>query len=384
MRSFGLSYSHVRKCGSLVVAWTEEQLAALPGVLQENLDAGDTDAELVGAERLRELEPALSHTALGAVLCPREAVVEPWLAAAGYAESARLHGARIHTSTEAVAVRRAEDDTEGVPLWCVDVRHSAACQTGRSADGELLVAAPAPTAAGKGEREEAAAAAQGRVSAGADVGADATLRAHVVVNCAGLLGDKLEALARASHPAVGGATDASTGPVDGRPPAAEGAGSGFRVTPRKGQFVVYAPLPHDGRDGDFYNAPYHEGRLVGDVPPVVPGQEESQGTESSNARQVAESRGDAAHVAVVETTAADAIMDVTMNAGTPGMIIEPVASQFTKGVIIWRTVYGNVVVGSVAPPPFQGTCRVVGVCSAYCHRAQPVLVVRGGTRGRYV
>ena len=102
MRSFGLSYDHVRKCGSLVVAWSDEQLAGLEGVLAENREAGDSEARLLSADELRDLEPALSPAALGAVFCPREAVVEPWLVAHGYAESARLHGVEMRLATEAV------------------------------------------------------------------------------------------------------------------------------------------------------------------------------------------------------------------------------------------------------------------------------------------
>jgi glycerol-3-phosphate dehydrogenase len=91
-RSFGLSYEHARKCGSLVVAWTPEQLAELPGMLEDGRQSGDTEAAMLTQEELREIEPALSHAALGAVLFPREAIVEPWLVPMGYAESARLHG----------------------------------------------------------------------------------------------------------------------------------------------------------------------------------------------------------------------------------------------------------------------------------------------------
>ena len=39
-------------------------------------------------------------------MCPREAVVEPWLVPMGYAESARLHGALLVMGTEAVAAWR--------------------------------------------------------------------------------------------------------------------------------------------------------------------------------------------------------------------------------------------------------------------------------------
>lgn len=39
-RSFGLSFEHVRKTGSLVVAWTPAELAMLPNILEENREAG--------------------------------------------------------------------------------------------------------------------------------------------------------------------------------------------------------------------------------------------------------------------------------------------------------------------------------------------------------
>jgi glycerol-3-phosphate dehydrogenase len=91
-RSFGLTHSHVRKCGSLVVAWSENELEKLPEILQENRDAGDLEAILLTKEELKEYEPKISERALGAVFCPYESVVEPWLVPMGYAESARLNG----------------------------------------------------------------------------------------------------------------------------------------------------------------------------------------------------------------------------------------------------------------------------------------------------
>ena len=45
----------MRKCGSLVVAWNPEQLAQLPSVLQENFDAGDTEAVLLSQSELRDI-----------------------------------------------------------------------------------------------------------------------------------------------------------------------------------------------------------------------------------------------------------------------------------------------------------------------------------------
>lgn len=105
------------------------------------------------------------------------------------------------------------------------------------------------------------------------------IRAKVVINCAGLYGDKIEALLTnagggrkitSSH--TGSTTESAL--VEAIPP--------FSIAPRKGQFIVY--------------------RLA----------DEDKNVLSSN------------------------------------VIVEPVATEFTKGVIIWKTLYGNVVVGPTA------------------------------------
>ena len=184
-------------------------------------------------------------------LCPREAIVEPWLVPLAYQESARLHGADLRLATQAVRATRAG----GGAYWRVTTQPSAAAQSGRSEKGQLLVRAP-PAAT--------------TAPAGGDAGADGderTIAARCVINCAGLFGDVVETFRDES---------ASTRPA-------------FTVTPRKGQFVVFAP---------------------------------KQGSEDDD--------GD--------------------DDGVPSFIIEPVATAFTKGVIIWKTVYGNVIVGPTAVP----------------------------------
>ena len=71
----GLSYDHVRKCGALVVAWDEDEYRALADMLVKHQRAGDEDVRMVEVDELRSLEPAMSYDALGALLCPNEAVV---------------------------------------------------------------------------------------------------------------------------------------------------------------------------------------------------------------------------------------------------------------------------------------------------------------------
>ena len=224
-------------------------------ILRENWGAGDTEARLLSQRELFDLEPSLfqarsvpgkthpKHTLegqapilenpLGAVLCPHEAVVEPWLVPVGLCESALRYGANISLETSVVcaAYNRTKE------LWKLTLHHTGS--------GSIMKAGCVRST---------------------------YVHARVVINCAGLYGDEVEELRR-----VNGGD--SYGKAD------------FTIVPRKGQFLIYG------------NPMKPSNTLV----PVVPS--------SSNA-----------HL-------------------TPQHIIERIPTPFTKGVIVWQSVYGNIVVG---------------------------------------
>jgi len=225
-RTFGLSHDHVRKSGSLVVAWNKEQLSKLPDVYEENRAAGDVDAVLLSKTDLMKLDAGISDRALGAVLCPYEAVVEPWLVAMGYLESARQHGVDIRVRTKVTGV-----EFDGRHWNVRTVLSNEDAPFNRSHAGSIVV-------------EES------QVEATSIAGFEHCVAAKVVINAAGLYGDQVEKLTCGE--------------------------SSFTIVPRKGQFLVFE-----------------------------------------------------------KTDCLD-------------YIIEPVASQFTKGIIVWKTVYGNIVVGPTA------------------------------------
>ena len=252
-RSFGLSYEHVRKCGSLVVAWTQEDLKKLPEILEENRDAGDEEAVMLSKEELYELEPNLGSGAQGAVYCPREAVVEPWLVRfrdfvqslmlvhikqrisqvpIGYFHNAKKMGARFLMSTQVVNAQYNENDR----FWTIGTERSEARQVGRSARNELFVRRTSERRTTSNDSSE-------------------TCRARVLVNCAGLYGDCVEDM------------------ILGVESPKE-----FKITPRKGQFLVLKTKETEDEDKTLH------------------------------------------------------------------CVIEPTPTQFTKGVIVWRTIYGNLIV----------------------------------------
>ncbi|MDJ0391551.1 NAD(P)/FAD-dependent oxidoreductase [Roseomonas sp. E05] len=142
--------------GAIVVAWNEADRAALPGILARAHENGVPDARMLSPEEVRAREPHLAADQQGGVWVPGEAIIDPWSAPLAYVHQALAHGG---TLLRQAAVTGGEAGPEGWRL----------------------------------------ATSQGPV------------QARVVVNCAGLQGDLVEAIARPSP---------------------------FAIRPRKGQFVV--------------------------------------------------------------------------------------------------------------------------------------------------
>ena len=128
---------------ALVVAWSEDERAALPGILAKAHKNGVNNVALLTQAEMRLREPRLAASALAAVLVPGEHVIDPWSSPLAYAHQAMAHDAVIHRKAE---VRGAE------------LRGGA-----------------------------------WTLSAG-----DLTVEAAIVVNAAGLFGDHVEAFARPS------------------------------------------------------------------------------------------------------------------------------------------------------------------------------------------
>ena len=142
---------------AMMIAWTEAERARLPELLARAAANGVAGVVALEAEEVRRRVPMIASGVKSAILIPGEHVIDPWSAPLAYALQAIANGAALERNCEVVG-GAFEDE-----LWRL--------RTSR-----------------------------GMVSA------------EVVVNCAGLFGDIVDAIAR--------------------PPP-------FRITPRKGQFVVF-------------------------------------------------------------------------------------------------------------------------------------------------
>lgn len=142
---------------ALIAAWAEAEQARLPELLRQAEANGVEGVVALDRREVLRRAPGLNPEVRGAVLIPGEHVIDPWSAPLAYALQAIANGAVVHRNC---AVTGGQFDGG---RWCLE--------TPRGSIG-----------------------------------------AEVVVNCAGLFGDLVEAIVR-------------------EPP--------FRIAPRKGQFVVF-------------------------------------------------------------------------------------------------------------------------------------------------
>ncbi|MGW7074787.1 FAD-dependent oxidoreductase [Streptomyces sp. NPDC054866] len=86
----------VEPVGALLIAWDEEQLAALPGLLKKAERNGYDEARIIGAAEVRAREPHLGEGALGALDVPGESIICPWTTTLAYATQAVRGGVDLH------------------------------------------------------------------------------------------------------------------------------------------------------------------------------------------------------------------------------------------------------------------------------------------------
>ncbi|MEU8470119.1 FAD-dependent oxidoreductase [Streptomyces sp. NPDC029006] len=99
----------VERTGALLVAWDEQQLAALPRLAAKAERNACPDLALLGPGELYAREPHLGPGALGALHIPGESVICPWTTTLAYATQAVGAGADLHLNTAVRDVRWAAD-----------------------------------------------------------------------------------------------------------------------------------------------------------------------------------------------------------------------------------------------------------------------------------
>lgn len=91
---------------ALLVAVTDEQAHKLPALRERALHNGVDDVERLSADAARALEPNLTPAVCGALLIPRESIIDPFTVSIAYAEVALQNGVDIFLGVEVASIDR--------------------------------------------------------------------------------------------------------------------------------------------------------------------------------------------------------------------------------------------------------------------------------------
>lgn len=98
-----------RQCGSMVLAFSEEEKRTLQELLRRGEANGVQNLKILSGEAAGKLEPAISREVTAALFAPTAAVCSPWELCLALAETAVQNGAELHLETEVQGIcRKAE------------------------------------------------------------------------------------------------------------------------------------------------------------------------------------------------------------------------------------------------------------------------------------
>jgi glycerol-3-phosphate dehydrogenase len=100
------------RIGALLVAWTPEELASFPRIVERAHANGETAIREVGVEELYRREPHLGPGAHGALDIPDEGIICPFTTPLAYATEAVLNGCELRRGVRVVGVERRSDGFE--------------------------------------------------------------------------------------------------------------------------------------------------------------------------------------------------------------------------------------------------------------------------------
>lgn len=93
-----------RNCGSLVVAFSEEEMASVQALYARGVQNGVPRLAVIGQQKLREMEPHISEAAVGALYAPTASIVNPWEMTLAMAETAVHAGADLRLNSRVTSI----------------------------------------------------------------------------------------------------------------------------------------------------------------------------------------------------------------------------------------------------------------------------------------
>mgnify|MGYP000874277962 CR=1 FL=1 len=85
----------VERTGAILVAWNDDEMAALPGLKQKAEQNGYDRCELIDADAVYAAVPDLGPGALGGLTVPDESIIDPWSPSLAFSTEAVRNGATL-------------------------------------------------------------------------------------------------------------------------------------------------------------------------------------------------------------------------------------------------------------------------------------------------
>lgn len=98
-----------KRTGSLVLAFDEEEVETLKELYRRGQINGVEDMEIIGEEKLREIEPNISEKAIGALHAKTAGITSPYELAIALAENANENGVEFMFSTKVENIEKKDD-----------------------------------------------------------------------------------------------------------------------------------------------------------------------------------------------------------------------------------------------------------------------------------
>ena len=107
------------KTGAMVLAWNDEQLAELDGLVAKAHQNGVMNVEMRSRAALLAQEPKLSQSLKGGFVVPGEYLIDPWATAHAYILQAMANGAELYRACEVLAGQFADG------VWQIETTRGA-------------------------------------------------------------------------------------------------------------------------------------------------------------------------------------------------------------------------------------------------------------------
>ncbi len=105
-RDLAVSY---KRCGSLVLAFEDEQTDILKKLYERGVDNGVTDLSIIERDEILAFEPNINPNVLQALYAPTAAIVSPWELTIAYLETAVRNGVKVKLNQEVCGIKKEND-----------------------------------------------------------------------------------------------------------------------------------------------------------------------------------------------------------------------------------------------------------------------------------